>query len=655
MNIRSKKGFTLMEVLIAVGIFAITGGMMASILLISAQSNQHNTASSEVTSQLNFVMQTVGRLVRESSNIEIDSNSSTSTLKLRMSDPTKDPTILTVSNQAITLQEGTSSASLITNDKVVVDSLSFTRQSQYPGHDTVSVDLGMSFNTANPKTKVSRTLNSAIARVSAATFDSDLVPGGSYNYNVGQSGSPWQRAFLSSGTAANPSYTFSSSTGMGLFRVVTTTDILGFSTAGAERMRIDAGGNVTITGRTLQLSNDYPVYRWYFGGSQDLNWKKIADIALPVGTYKATAFEVHITNANCNYGCSSDVINLKYYASCYRSGGVENDHDNATVSGPIADYVRIVKTALGVYELQVRQLADWKHMEATAQVISASSSNTVTYAASPANGSTTGTIYTATATHTNYFTKASIQADGVWTDSSSGAFRISGITNPNYRLHMGYDTTNNFGWINAIESGVAGKSLILNPSGGNVGVGTTTPGSKLTVAGIIESTTGGIKFPDDSTQITSATMNVVSTELTNVFSTTSTVWIDVPDFNATITPSSASNKVLVTANVAAGMGGAYTGYYRILRGATPIAVPPDVAGYKSVSSAGFYDGSSDANTSKESTAVFLDSPNTTSAVTYKIQVYTQAGTMRVNALGSDISGQTYSARLRSSLTLMEIK
>ena len=35
---------------------------------------------------------------------------------------------------------------------------------------------------------------------------------------------------------------------------------------------------------------------------------------------------------------------------------------------------------------------------------------------------------------------------------------------------------------------------------GNVGIGTTVPGARLTVAGLIESTSGGIKFPDGSIQ-----------------------------------------------------------------------------------------------------------------------------------------------------------
>src|SRR5439155_27095600 len=38
-----------------------------------------------------------------------------------------------------------------------------------------------------------------------------------------------------------------------------------------------------------------------------------------------------------------------------------------------------------------------------------------------------------------------------------------------------------------------------------VGIGTTAPTSRLTVAGLIETTNGGVKFPDGTVQTTAAT------------------------------------------------------------------------------------------------------------------------------------------------------
>ncbi len=58
-------------------------------------------------------------------------------------------------------------------------------------------------------------------------------------------------------------------------------------------------------------------------------------------------------------------------------------------------------------------------------------------------------------------------------------------------------------------TGTAGapvERLRVTPAG-NVGIGTTTPGQLLSVAGSIESTTGGFKFPDGTLQTTAATVN----------------------------------------------------------------------------------------------------------------------------------------------------
>ncbi|MFA5084460.1 MAG: hypothetical protein WC475_03745, partial [Candidatus Paceibacterota bacterium] len=56
---------------------------------------------------------------------------------------------------------------------------------------------------------------------------------------------------------------------------------------------------------------------------------------------------------------------------------------------------------------------------------------------------------------------------------------------------------------------VAGtNNLFWDTTNARLGIGTATPGQKLTVAGTVESTSGGFKFPDSTTQTTAASSGV---------------------------------------------------------------------------------------------------------------------------------------------------
>jgi hypothetical protein len=170
------------------------------------------------------------------------------------------------------------------------------------------------------------------------------------------------------------------------------------------------GGDVSLNAK-VSFGNRAASYSLFHGGAQDLAWKKIADITFGTSLYSGATFKVEVIDANTNFGANADCKPMTFFVSCRRSGGVLNDLDSALVFGPVADYVRAVKTATGVYELQIRQIADWMVHTFIVEVIS-QGAGTVTYVTgTPPNGSTTGTIYLpTTGGYTQRFTNLSVAA-----------------------------------------------------------------------------------------------------------------------------------------------------------------------------------------------------------------------------------------------------
>jgi len=86
-----------------------------------------------------------------------------------------------------------------------------------------------------------------------------------------------------------------------------------------------------------------------------------------------------------------------------------------------------------------------------------------------------------------------IQADdaGVY-NSAQGQLIISGSSNSNKRLNLGFNTTDNKGWIQPGINGEGYNDLLLNSQGGNVGIGTDSPDAdtKLDVNGVIRAQSG---------------------------------------------------------------------------------------------------------------------------------------------------------------------
>lgn len=139
-------------------------------------------------------------------------------------------------------------------------------------------------------------------------------------------------------------------------------------------------------------------------------------------------------------------------------------------------------------------------------------------------------------------------------------------------------------------------------------------------------------------------LQVVSTFKNDAFTTASTTFVDIPGMSVTITPKFATSKMLVILNIGGqAQSQTSTNLFNIVRNGTAIAQP--AAGTNPASMQCYNGGTACFNAGMN----FLDSPATTSALTYKIQGRVDGGTMYFNR---HFSSDIYSAV--SSITVMEI-
>jgi hypothetical protein len=158
---------------------------------------------------------------------------------------------------------------------------------------------------------------------------------------------------------------------------------------------------------------------------------------------------------------------------------------------------------------------------------------------------------------------------------------------------------------------------------------------------------------------TGSVLQVVSTDYTGTASSTSATPADVSGFSATITPSSASNKILVFVSVAFGFNNDAYPYVLLKRNGTSISVGASATGSRLktfLSGTGTNVAGSTVYRYQQASKSYLDSPSSTSALTYQIQLASPyAGFIGyINRVYNGDDG-SYIQYPTSSITLMEIK
>jgi len=188
------------------------------------------------------------------------------------------------------------------------------------------------------------------------------------------------------------------------------------------------------------------------------------------------------------------------------------------------------------------------------------------------------------------------------------------------------------------------SNLSFNIAGSNVAFMNATSlqmaGSNISLGGTNVFTSGKLVT---SAQPVGAVLQVVSTTKTDSFSSASASYVDITGLSVSITPTSSTSKILVLATVMVGNAGGNAAL-NLVRNSTNIA--QSTSGTANETAAVDYQASYKAITYP---ILYLDSPATTSATTYKIQLGGESPTRYINIRAND----NYYGSI-SSITVMEI-
>jgi hypothetical protein len=135
-------------------------------------------------------------------------------------------------------------------------------------------------------------------------------------------------------------------------------------------------------------------------------------------------------------------------------------------------------------------------------------------------------------------------------------------------------------------------------------------------------------------------------------------FIQPTGFEISITPKLASNKIMVFLTIhgsATTLSNSATAHFRLLRDGTAVGIG-DAASSRPRLTGAITGGSPNGDAIGGASAHFLDSPSTTSAVVYSVQLYNLSGTTQTLYLNRNVSDTNSQVGLRliSSITVMEV-
>ena len=197
--------------------------------------------------------------------------------------------------------------------------------------------------------------------------------------------------------------------------------------------------------------------------------------------------------------------------------------------------------------------------------------------------------------------------------------------------------------ISGVDGSVSAPPLAGTDSNTGISFGSDT----------IKLSTGGVErmaITNSGVSATGHILQVIQTLKSDEFSFTTTgvsTFVALTGLTVTITPQSASNKILVSGFVSFNMANASQNALRLKRDSTVIG-----SGTESNAVQALAVGTSNTDRYHPYPFEILDSPNTTSAITYSLEMAkSQSGTLRINRRDTS-SSSGFSAS--SAITVMEV-
>jgi len=212
-------------------------------------------------------------------------------------------------------------------------------------------------------------------------------------------------------------------------------------------------------------------------------------------------------------------------------------------------------------------------------------------------------------------------------------------------------------------TGTQGTQGITGPTGGTDGQvlyrsgGSATSssnlqfnGTDLTIGSTVRNSSGRIILRQSQ-----SILQVVSTIKTNTFSTTLDSMTNVTGLSVSITPTSTSSKILVCYSVHMGQNAQYyLSAGDITRNGSQIAIG-DADGSRGRFTFGTQDGGGIHGSTYCYSGQYLDSPSSTSSLTYQIRIRSEGGnTVWVNRGNESDGDSSITQRLVSMITLLEV-